>query len=117
MKIGIFDPYLDDTGGGEKYMMTLAQCLSDENSVEVFWSNPKDLAKVEERFKLDLSKVKVTENIFAPQYPTLKRLKKSKEYDAIVVLSDGSLPLVLSKKLYIHVQQPIPGLKPSLKNF
>lgn len=117
MKIGIFDPYLDDIGGGEKYMMTLAQCLSDENSVEVFWSNPKDLAKVEERFKLDLSKVKVTENIFAPQYPTLKRLKKSKEYDAIVVLSDGSLPLVLSKKLYIHVQQPIPGLRPSLKNF
>ena len=35
MKIGIYDPYLDDIGGGEKYMMSIAEVLSLENIVDV----------------------------------------------------------------------------------
>ena len=36
MKIGIFDPYLDDLGGGEKYMMKIAQCLGKNHDVSIF---------------------------------------------------------------------------------
>ncbi len=115
MKIGVFDPYLDDLGGGEKYMMTLAQCFSEENEVTVFWNSPEDLKKVAERFSLDLSKVRLKNNIFSPTYSSFKRWLESLNYDAIIILSDGSIPFVLSKKLFIHFQQPFPKIKMSLK--
>lgn len=116
MRIGIYDPYLDDLGGGEKYMMTIAECLSVDNTVIVFWNNKTDLKKVADRFSLDLSKITIKENIFSNQYPFLKRCLESLGYDALIILSDGSVPFVLSKKLFIHFQQPLPLIKKSFKN-
>ena len=107
MRVGIFDPYLDDLGGGEKYMMTIAECLSKKHSVDVFWDNKNDFKGLNQRFPLDLSKIKIVPNIFSSRVSLLKRLVESKKYDAIVFLSDGSLPLVLSKKLFVHIQQPL----------
>lgn len=115
MKIGIFDPYLNDLGGGEKYMITLAECLSRDNSVAVFWNRKDDLDKVAERFSLDISKLILKKNIFSPEYSFFRRCLDSLSYDAIIVLSDGSIPFVLSRKLFIHFQQPFPAIKISLK--
>lgn len=105
MKIGIFDPYLDDNGGGERYMMTIAQTLSKVHEVEVFWDNNEDFQNIKERFSLDLSDVKLSENIF--KFPFIKKQKASKAYDVIIFLSDGSIPVLSSKKLYLHMQQPM----------
>lgn len=120
MKIGIFDPYLDDLGGGEKYMMTIAECLSKRHKVVVFWNDRKDLDEILRRFSLDLSRVVVTKNIFSPKVSFVERLLKTKLYDVIIVLSDGSIPFSLSKKLFIHIQSPmihvkINGLKTKFK--
>lgn len=115
MKIGIFDPYLNDLGGGEKYMITIAKCLSENNKVSVFWNNKDDLNKVAKRFGLDISKIVLEKNIFSSSYPIFKRCLESLKYDAIIVLSDGSIPFVLSKKLFIHFQQPFPAVRLSLK--
>lgn len=105
MIVGIYDPYLDDLGGGEKYMMTIAQCLSKKNDVDVFWDNEKDLETLKNRFSLDLSNVKIVPNVFS-NTSFLKRLTETRKYDCLIVLSDGSVPLVLSK-LFLHVQQPL----------
>lgn len=113
MKIGIYDPYLDDTGGGEKYMMTLAEVLSPVHEVSVFWNNAEDLEKVRRRFSLNLEHVKLTKNIFTPSFSIWKRLKESKKFDTIIILSDGSIPLVQSK-LYIHFQRPLEQVHPSV---
>jgi glycosyltransferase involved in cell wall biosynthesis len=107
MRIGIFDPYLDDLGGGEKYMMTIAQCLSENHTVDIFWDDKKDLVELSKRFPLKLDKTKLVPNIFTSQTSTFKRLVETKKYDAIVFLSDGSLPLITSKKLFVHIQQPL----------
>lgn len=117
VKIGIFDPYLDDLGGGEKYMITIAECLSQKHEVDVFWDNAKDLKNIAERFALNIFKVKISSNIFSPKVSFIEKLRVSKNYDAIIVLSDGSIPVVLSKKLFIHFQQPLPNVKQSLKLF
>lgn len=114
MRIGIYDPYLDDLGGGEKYMMSIAQVLSQNHDVSVFWDNQKDVDILLQRFTLDLSKVKIVKNIFSPDISILERLPKSRAYDAIIVLSDGSIPLLLSKKLFLHIQQPIGEIKKGL---
>ncbi len=109
MKIGIYDPYLDDLGGGEKYMMTIAECLSKNHDVSVFWDNQKDLDGLLQRFSLDLSKVSLKKNIFSSNVGFKEKILETKKYDVIVFLSDGSIPLSLSKKLFIHVQQPLEG--------
>lgn len=116
MKIGIYDPYLDDMGGGEKYMLTIAQVLSLSHDVTLFWNKREDLDIVLQRFSIDLSRVKLAANIFSPKVSFAKRLFESRKYDALIVLTDGSIPIVLSKKLFIHAQQPIPGVKKSLKD-
>jgi glycosyltransferase involved in cell wall biosynthesis len=107
VRIGIFDPYLDDLGGGEKYMMTIAQCLSQKHEVFVFWDNKKDIDGLLQRFSINLSKVSVVKNIFARDFGFLKRIFESRKYDVIIVLSDGSIPFLLSKKTFLNLQQPL----------
>ncbi len=116
MKIGIFDPYLDDLGGGEKYMMTLAECLSKENDVSVFWDREEDVRELLNRFTLNLSKVKITKNIFARDFGFFNKLFESRKYDVIIVLSDGSIPFLLSKKIFLHVQQPLENIEKNIKS-
>lgn len=106
MRIGIFDPYLDTLGGGEKYMLTAASCLSFKNQVYVFWDNDNILQLAQKKFKINLSKVKTTENIFNSEKSLLYRFLESRKFDAIFFLSDGSLPLVACS-LYIHFQFPV----------
>lgn len=107
MTIGIYDPYLDDLGGGEKYMMTIAQCLAQQHTVSVFWNNRRDFEEMTERFCLDMSKVSLKKNIFAPGVSFVERSRETKKYDVIIFLSDGSIPLIFSKKLFLHIQQPL----------
>ncbi len=110
MKIGIFDPYLDDLGGGEKYMMTIAECLSKKHQVTVFWDNKEDIEKILKRFSIDLSNVSISKNIFSSRVNVFNRMIETKNYDAIIFLSDGSIPSSLSKKLFIHFQSPITNI-------
>lgn len=111
MRIGIFDPYVDDLGGGEKYMIAIAECLSKKHEVYVFWDNKEDIVELLQRFPLDLSRVSITKNIFAPGFGFLKRILESKKYDVIIVLSDGSIPFLLSKKVFLHIQQPLDAIE------
>ncbi len=38
MKAGIYDPYLDTAGGGERYCLTLAETLLKNGwEVDIFW--------------------------------------------------------------------------------
>ena len=106
MKIGVYDPYLDTLGGGEKYMLTAASCLSDKHEVTVFWDQDDILQKGEKKFEIDLSCVKLTSNIFSQDVSTVRRFIESKKYDVIFFLSDGSLPLIASN-LYVHFQFPV----------
>ena len=109
MKIGIFDPYLDTLGGGEKYILTIAMCLAKLHNIFIFW-DPKSEKEIKEtahkKLDIDLTSVQFTQNIFSPKYSSFSRLILSKNYDFIIFLSDGSIPFVLSK-LIIHFQFPV----------
>lgn len=107
MKIGIYDPYLDDLGGGEKYMMTIAECLVKNHHVSVFWDNKNDLDRIKKRFPLDLKDIQLKKNIFDQGVSFSERVFETKKYDVLIILSDGSIPFVLSGKLFLHLQQPL----------
>ena len=112
MKIGIFDPYLDTLSGGEKYMLSIASCLSKENEVFIFWDKDKE-AEIRsgalKKLGIDLSQILFYKNIFDKNISLAKRLIESKKFDSIVYLSDGSIPFV-GAKLYIHFQFPVEHL-------
>ena len=74
MRIGIYDPYLDELGGGEKYMMTIAECLAKQQKVSVFWDAVDDINAIKKRFSLSLEDVSVVKNIFSPKVGTWERL-------------------------------------------
>lgn len=121
MKIGIYDPYLDTLGGGEKYMLTAASYLSEKNSVYLFWPQ-YDEQKIKEgaleRFGLNISSVSFTENIFSSKTSSIERIFKARKYDAIFYLSDGSIPFLPTKKFIVHFQFPVnwvSGINPILK--
>jgi glycosyltransferase involved in cell wall biosynthesis len=111
MRIGISDIYLDALGGGEKYMLSLAECLSQEHDVVLFWDHPEILSDVTRRFALDMSNVRIAPSLFSSHIPTKDRLLKTREYDMIIHLSDGSIPLSLAKRTLLHIQHPLPWIK------
>lgn len=106
MKIGIYDPYLDTLGGGEKYMLSIAECLAKDHDVAIFWDDESVIRQAEKRFFLDLSKVATVPDIFSRKSGLLRRFSSTRKYDLIVYLSDGSIPTVFSKELFLHFQFP-----------
>jgi len=65
-KAGIYDPYLDTLGGGERYCLTVAEILQKNGyDVDIFWSGDnKILKKAQDRFSLNLKNVNLVPDIF-----------------------------------------------------
>ena len=63
---GIYDPYLDTLGGGERYCLTLAEILIKNGyQVDLFWSGDPNIIKLAEaRFNLNLSAINIKPDIF-----------------------------------------------------
>ncbi|MFC1727393.1 glycosyltransferase family 4 protein [Patescibacteria group bacterium] len=111
MKIGIYSPYPDTLGGGERYIMSAAECLSQSGAeVDVFWDDGEVKEAIAQRFGLSLEKVNFIKNIFRPEVTPLTKWLVTRKYDAFFFVSDGSLPLLFSKKNIIHFQVPFKNL-------
>jgi len=105
MNIGLYNPYLDSYGGGERYVFTLAGHWSKVHDVRIFWDDASVLSEAQKRFDLNLKNVKTVPNIFAARN-LLRKLSASTEYDCIFFLSDGSVPTSLAKYNILHFQVP-----------
>lgn len=107
MKIGIYDPYLDTLGGGERYVFSIARSLASDNEVDFFWN--EDLTKeAEKKFGFSFGKINFKKNIFSRNTSLLKRLLETRRYDVIFFVSDGSIPFLFSKKNFLIIQYPLP---------
>lgn len=114
MRIGLYDPYLDTLSGGERYILKTAECLSNFHDVSIFWDSNL-LSDAAKKFSLSLEKVQIKQNIFSPKISRIKRFLESSKYDLIIYLSDGSIPLIFSKKTILHFQAPITHVKFNIK--
>lgn len=113
MTIAVYSPYLDTAGGGEKYILTIAQFLSTKGEVEVLLDkhlsslNLNEIRRKNEKLHgLNLSGIKFVE---APlgQGSSLTRYKFLKKYDILFYNTDGSLFLSGAKKSFLHFQMPL----------
>lgn len=106
----MFDPYLDSLGGGEQYILTIAECLLQDHQVTLFWDDPHILAKAETRFGLDLGGLTVKPSVFKKSSFVNKYIE-TKRYDVLFFVSDGSVPFLFSKKNILIFQFPINWVK------
>jgi glycosyltransferase involved in cell wall biosynthesis len=113
MKIAIYSPYLDTAGGGEKYMMTIAEHLSKKETVELLLDTHLQtldiktaLEKVQKLHDLDLSRVHLVNAPFGPGTSMLGRLKFLRKYDILIALTDGSIFPNSAKRGLLHFQVP-----------
>ncbi len=96
MKAAIYNPYLDTLGGGERYTMAFAQAMQALGfDVDVEWKDETIGKKLEERFGMKLKQIR-----FVPD------IKKGDGYDVCFWVSDGSIPLMHSRKNFLHFQVP-----------
>ena len=105
MKIGLYNPYFDSLGGGERYTLTLASLWSQKHDVQLFWNGSSLLDKAQKRFDIDLSRVSVVKNVFDTNN-LLAKLATSRKYDCIFFLTDGSVPTSLARYNILHFQVP-----------
>lgn len=114
MHVGIYTPYLLTLGGGEKYMLSIADVFAKDHVVDVFLgTHIKDVdvnilrKKIDDLHGLDLTEVNFIEAPFWPGSSFFERIKFLKKYDLLFYLSDGSLFYSTSKKSIVHFQQPL----------
>lgn len=88
-------------------MLTLAASLADKHRVDLFSADQSLKNKVWERLGIDLDRVQIVDNIFDRSQFVIKKWLKTLNYDLIVFLSDGSLPVSLARQNLIHFQQPL----------
>ena len=96
MKVGLFSPYLDTLGGGERYIFTVAEFfLNRGDSVDFFETSGVESLQIKERFNIDLTKASF-----------LDKPKNTIGYDLFFFLSDGSVPFSFANKNLLHFQVP-----------
>jgi len=110
MKAGIFDPYLDTLGGGERYCLTLAETLLNKGwKVDIFWPTKEILPRLQTKFQLEIEKINFVN--YTPRQKTFwQRWQFEKNYDLLFFLSDGSVPFMFGKRNWLHFQAPFKNL-------
>lgn len=114
MKVGIYSPYLDTVGGGEKYMLTIAEKLSENNSVDLLLDShlqtldtPKILKRTANLLNLNLEKINLVKAPIGRGTNLWDRLNFLKKYDLFFYLTDGSIFYSPSKISILHIQSPV----------
>lgn len=114
MRVGIYSPYLDTVGGGERYMLTIAEILSKENEVDVFLDSHLQTLKLEpiknkvkKLLNLNLEKVNFIKAPFGHGTKIWSRMNFLKNYDLFFYLTDGSIFYSSARTSILHIQSPI----------
>jgi len=117
-KAVIFDPYLDTLGGGERYIFTFAKVLlANDYGVNIIWDDESIIQKAENRFGLGLKRVSILPKQRFLEKNLLKRFIFLRKYDLLFWVSDGSIPVMLSRKNILHFQVPFHNLNKKTHRF
>lgn len=117
MKIAIYSPYLDTAGGGEKYILTIAETLSEKEQVDVLLDEnlfkigkSQIIERIEKLHGLDLAKVNFIKSPMGRNGNFLTRALFLRQYDWLIYLTDGSIFFSTAKNSVIHFQVPFTKL-------
>ena len=121
MKIGLYSPFLaDNIGGGERYLLTVAECLLPQHQVDLIV--PQRTLGLKEKFSrnfnLKLAGLNFVTGPFNPQSSGLDRAKFTRQYDIFYYMTNGSFFVSQAKLNVVHFMIPfnkLPNLWQRLK--
>ncbi|KKR81044.1 MAG: hypothetical protein UU73_C0001G0193 [Candidatus Daviesbacteria bacterium GW2011_GWA1_41_61] len=119
MKIALYTPYLDSFGGGERYILTIAQTLLSDHRVDLLLDKhlqslnyEKLITDLSKRLNLNLSNLHLVPAPVGQGSNFFKRLLYLRNYNYLFYLTDGSIFYSTAKNNIIHFQVPFQNLTP-----
>lgn len=105
-KASIFSPYLNTSGGGERYIFSIADTLSKKYATYLYADR---VIKEEslDRFGISLDKVHFLSADLLEKQNLLKRYNSLRQYDLFIYMTDGSIFFSGAKKNLLVVQSPL----------
>lgn len=117
MKVGLFSPLLiNHEGGGERYLLTIAEHLSKNRDCQVELIVQQNLPGFESKsllkkrsgqFDLDLANTQFVFGPFNQKGSVFDRYLFTRKYDAFLAFTDGSVFFAGSKRNILHIQIPL----------
>lgn len=104
-KSGLFTPYLDTLGGGEKHVLSILKVLEGEGfDTTLFWD--ANLAgEIRKRFNLKFHSLTFAPNIFKKK-GILEKIKTLRDFDHFFYVTDGSYFYSTADHTYIFCMVP-----------
>jgi len=110
----IVSPYLDHLGGGERYMLEAASVIENATYTVYFaWDDLTQINKLTHLLGFSLHNPRVDSHIL-PHYFSrnpYQMWRATKNFDLVLYLSDGSIPLLGGKRNFLHIQVPFRGVR------
>lgn len=113
MKIGLYSPFAANTlGGGERYLLTIAECLLPEHQVDLIIPQNKSglipglKQKFIDNFHLRLDGLKLVAGPFGSDGSAWRRWRFTGNYDVFYYMTDGSFFLPHAKRNVVHFMIP-----------
>ncbi len=106
-KIGLYDPYLDVLGGGEKYLLQmLASCEEMGYEPTIFWNDDLE-SEIEKRLNITFKSLTFEKNIFIDKsINSFQRFLRLKQLDVFLYISDGSYFFSGAHRNIVHAMVP-----------
>lgn len=107
IKVGVYDPFLDTLGGGEKYILSILDVFAEQKAeITIFWY--KDLTKeINNRFSLHyINRMEWLPNIFLSENSSIKTFQTLKRFDYFFYVTDGSYFFSSARKNFIYAMIP-----------
>lgn len=105
----IVSPYLDQLGGGERYLLQAAASIEAKGYTLYFaWEKLAQITRLTKLLGIKLQSPQLDTTIL-PHYHShnpLAMWRATRNYDLVFYLSDGSIPLLGGRQNYLHIQVP-----------
>ena len=101
-KIAIISPYLDILGGGERFLLIIAEFFSKDNLVTVFWNNENLRYETKKKLGINIDKIGI-EKLPSNFISLFRRLA---HFDYLFYMTDGSLFFSPCSNSYLIIQSP-----------
>lgn len=95
-KVIVYDPYLDTLGGGEKYILSIAQIFDRLGfEVDLVWKNPSIIEDLKTRLNISFNHVRI-----------IPAIAHTQSYEYLFYVTDGSYFVSFAKHNYIYAMVP-----------
>lgn len=112
-KIGIYSPYFNIGGGGERYLLRIAESLSKHHHVTLLCDGSVKMAAYR-KFNIDLDRVIFDDKEKILQKNIFHKYSALHEYDIFFYMTDGSIFFPFAKNNYLIIQSPVHTPTPTI---